>query len=500
MDVSGWIAVVDAGDFTIAREIIMRGVAALFFLAFLSGFFQFPALLGEHGLSPAPAFIRRTSWRQGPSLFRWRFTPYSDRLLRLVCAAGMVLAASAVIGIPQLGPAWAPIPVFLAMWGLYLSIVSIGQRFYGFGWEMMLLEAGFVAGFLGSNAVAPPAPILLFLCWMVFRVEFGAGMIKWRGDPQWRDLTAMDFHHQTQPMPGPLSRWAHLRPGWWHKGETAANFAVQLGAPFLLFLPQPIATFGALAIIVSQFALVVTGNYAWLNWLTIILATAAISDSTLAWIAGGPWPGLSWFGIEPHTVEGAAASPLWWAVGITVVFVWMLVLSREPLLNLLSPHQRMNASFNVFKLVNAYGAFGSMTRVRRELIIEGTMLEDPTESDWLPYEFKGKPGDVYRTPRQFAPYHLRLDWVMWFAALGAYREQWFRALLVRLAQGDPGIRRLLRIDPYDGEAPALLRVRVFEYRYATPVERNETGRYWTRELQGTLVRPSSLDDLKPIGA
>ena len=500
MDVSGWIAVVDAGDFSIAREIIMRGVAALFFLAFLSGYFQFPALLGEHGLSPAPAFIRRTSWRQGPSLFRWRFTPYSDRLLRLVCATGMVLAASAVIGIPQLGPAWAPIPVFLAMWGLYLSIVSIGQRFYGFGWEMMLLEAGFVAGFLGSHAVAPPAPILLFLCWMVFRVEFGAGMIKWRGDPQWRDLTAMDFHHQTQPMPGPLSRWAHLRPAWWHKGETAANFVVQLGAPFLLFLPQPIGTFGAFAIIVSQLALVVTGNYAWLNWLTIILATAAISDSTLAWIGGGAWPGLSWFGIEPHTAEDAAASPLWWAAGITVVFVWLLVLSRKPLLNLLSPHQRMNASFNVFKLVNAYGAFGSMTRVRRELIIEGTTLEAPTESDWRPYEFKGKPGDVYRTPRQFAPYHLRLDWLMWFAALGAYREQWFRTLLVRLAQGDLGIRRLLRIDPYDGEAPALLRVRVFEYRYATSVERSETGRYWTRELQGTLVRASSLGDLKPVRA
>lgn len=497
MDVSGVIAVVDAGDFTIAREIIMRGVAALFFLAFLSGFRQFPALLGENGLSPATEFIRRTSWRQGPSVFRWRRTPYSDRLMRIVCAVGMALATSAVIGIPQLGPAWAPIPIFLAMWGLYLSIVSIGQRFYGFGWEMMLLEAGFLAGFLGSHAVDPPAPILLFLCWMVFRVEFGAGMIKWRGDPQWRNLTAMDFHHETQPMPGPLSRWAHLRAPWWHKVETAGNFVVQLGAPFLLFLPQPIATFGALAIIASQLALVVTGNYAWLNWLTIILATAAISDSTLAWFGGGPWPGLSWFGIEPHTTAETHASPLWWSAGIMVVFLWLLVLSRRPLLNLLSPNQRMNAAFNVFKLVNAYGAFGSMTRVRRELIIEGTRACDPSESDWLPYEFRGKPGDVYRTPRQFAPYHLRLDWLMWFAALGAYREPWFRALLVRLAQGDRGIRTLLRTDPYDGGAPALLRVRVFEYRYATSVERRETGRYWTRELQGTLVRPCSLTDLSP---
>lgn len=242
-------------------------------------------------------------------------------------------------------------------------------------------------------------------------------------------------------------------------------------------------------------ALVITGNYAWLNWLTIILATAAISDSSLAWITGGPWPGVSWYGIEPHTAANAPASPLWWAAGITLVFLWLLVLSRKPLLNLLSPNQRMNAAFNAFKLVNAYGAFGSMTRVRRELVIEGTLCDDPSESDWRPYEFRGKPGDVYRTPRQFAPYHLRLDWVMWFASLGAYREPWFRTLLVRLARGDPGIRRLLRTDPYDGGAPALIRVRVFEYRYSTSVERRTTGRYWTREFRGMLVRPSSLDDL-----
>ena len=494
MDLSGWISIVDAGDYTVARELVMRGVAAIFFIAFLSSFRQFPALLGTKGLSPAPLFLTRTTWREGPSLFRWHRTPYSDRLLRLVCLVGMALAASAVIGIPQLGPTWAPILVFLAMWGLYTSIVSIGQRFYGFGWEMLLLEAGFLVGFLGSHAVAPPAPILLLVCWLVFRLEFGAGMIKWRGDPQWRNLTAMDYHHQTQPMPGPLSRWAHLKPAWWHRSETAGNFVIQLGAPFLLFLPQPIASFAALAIIISQLALVLTGNYAWLNWLTIILATAAISDSFLSWIAGGPWPGFSWFGIGADVSAPETESPLWWAVGITAVFLWLVVLSRKPLLNLLSSQQKMNAAFGPWKLVNAYGAFGSMTRTRHELIIEGTLGDDPSSAEWLPYEFKGKPGDVSRIPRQYAPYHLRLDWMLWFAALGAYREAWFRAFLVKLATGDPAIRALLRHDPYDGAPPTFIRVRVFEYRFATSVERRETGNYWTRELQGTLVRPKSFKD------
>src|SRR5699024_7522855 len=181
----------------------MRGIAAVYGVAFLAALNQFPALLGERGLSPAPEYIERTSARDRPSLFRWRFTPYSDRLLRIVCVIGMVLSLSVVVGLVQLGPVWTTIPVFLVMWWLYLSIVNIGQYYYGFGWESLLLEAGFVVGFLGTHEVVPPFLILLFFRWVVFRLEFGAGMIKMRGDPAWRNLTAMNYHHQTQPMPNP---------------------------------------------------------------------------------------------------------------------------------------------------------------------------------------------------------------------------------------------------------------------------------------------------------
>lgn len=492
MDLTALLSLLEGHDHLIAREVIQRGVAAVFVLAFLSSLRQFPVLLGERGLLPAEEFLARAGDRAGPTLFRWHRTPYSDSLLRVMCLAGIVLGAAVVVGLPQQGPAWSMIAVFGAMWGLYLSIHSVGQVFYGFGWESMLLECGFLVGFLGSHEVAPPLLILFFLRWMLLRLEFGAGMIKMRGDDSWRDLTAMDHHHQTQPMPGPLSRIAHLAPGRWHRLEVLGSHVVQLGVIWLILLPQPIASFAAVLVILSQLYLVVTGNYAWLNWLTILIAFSAISDSFLRWTVGGPWPGWGW---QQWTLGGeladGAASPLWWHLLILAVFAVLCVLSWKPLRNLFSSRQLMNASFNRFHLVNAYGAFGSMTRRRYEVIIEGTLAPDPqtaTAEDWRPYEFPGKPGEVARRARQFAPYHLRLDWQMWFLALRPGADPWFVALLEKLRDGDPGVRRLLRVDPFDGRAPTGIRVRYFEYRYARPDERRESGAWWVRTDLGVIAR------------
>src|SRR5699024_5625235 len=252
------------------------------------------------------------------------------------------------------------------------------------------------------------------------------------------------------------------------------------------------ASIAATIIILSQLALVVTGNYAWLNWVTILIVFSAISDSFLYSLVGGGWPAWGWEHIAAVLRgEAETQSPAWWLVLIAVVFVFLCVLSWQPLLNLFSSHQLMNASFNRWHLVNAYGAFGSMTQVRREIIIEGTMSTDPSaETGWQAYEFKGKPGDVYRRPPQVAPYHLRLDWMMWFLALGSGNQPWFRRMLEKILDGDPQIRRLLYKDPFDGEAPVLIRVKVFEYRYATASERRETGQFWWREELGTLVPPT----------
>src|SRR5699024_4607567 len=218
------------------------------------------------------------------------------------------------------------------------------------------------------------------------------------------DLTAMDYHHQTQPMPNPLSRWAHRKPPWWHRSETLGSHIIQLVMPWLLFFPQPIASIGATIIIFSQLALVITGNYAWLNWITILIAFSGISDSFLKMLVGGGWPG--WGGnlfvaAAESSVKGQ--TPAWWFIVTAVGLIWLAVLSWLPLRNLFSSRQLMTASFSRCQLVSACGAVCSMSRGRRELISEGTHSADPATDDWHAYEFKGRPGYVFRRAPRVAP-------------------------------------------------------------------------------------------------
>ncbi|REE02526.1 lipase maturation factor family protein [Citricoccus nitrophenolicus] len=487
----GWLAAPD-GEW--AREILQRGVAALYLVAFLSTLNQFRPLLGERGLLPAPELLEAGRQR-GPTLFRrWG---YSDRRLVVLGVVGMAVSALLVAGIPQAGPPWLPLALFLGLYGLYLSVVNIGQVFYGFGWEMLLLEAGFTVGLLGSHQVPPPAPMLILVVWLVFRLEFGAGMIKMRGGSEWRDLTALDFHHQTQPMPNPLSRQAHLKPRWWHRCEVVGNHVAQLGVPFLLFLPQPVASVGAGAIMLTQLWLVATGNFAWLNWATIVLAAAALGDSVLhRLIPALPADLGADAALESGMASGGSAAgiPVYWTVIVLAGSVALIVASVPALRNLFSRRQLMNASFNRWQLGNAYGAFGSVTRQRIEIVIEATEAgsgDHPPEdeADWRPYEFKGKPGDVRRRPRQWAPYHLRLDWMMWFLPLSGLHQRWFHTLLARLLVADPAVLRLLRQDPCAGRAPRFIRVRSFRYRFATRAERRETGHYWMRDDGRIVIGP-----------
>lgn len=464
-----------SADYELARQVLQRGVAAIYVIAFLSTAEQFRPLLGERGLLPVPLFLRRTSWRQAPSIFRWH---YSDRMLLLVTAVGTVVAASLVVGLPQLGPPWVPLLAFLLIWALYLSIVSVGQTFYGFGWEMLLLEAGFLVAFLGSNEVAPPLPVIVLVWWLVFRLEFGAGMIKMRGDRVWRDFTALYYHHETQPMPNPVSRYAHLLPKWFHRLEVLGSHIVQLGVPFLLFAPQPVASVAAVLIILTQAWLVLTGNFAWLNVITIVLAFGAVAD---------PW----FLGPGTGAGSGYAPTPLWFEVVVLAASAVMVVLSWWPLRNLLSRRQLMNAAFNPLYLVNAYGAFGSVTKERYEVIVEGTDAEDPDSGPWREYEFRGKPGDPRRVPRQFAPYHLRLDWLMWFLPFGR-GDYWFTVFLRRLLDGDTATLRMLRHNPFPDAPPRWVRARSFHYRFATPAERRADRVWWVRTPVGVFVPPSRL--------
>lgn len=482
MDWAAWLDWFDAQDYEFARQVLQRGVAGLFFVAFLSSLNQFPALLGERGLLPVPDFLEAFSRFRRPTLFRWR---YSDRLLRAVCVTGMAISATLVLGLPQLGPPWVPLIAFLALWLLYMSIVNVGQTFYGFGWEMLLLEAGFTVAFLGSDQTDPPRTILILVAWLVFRLEFGAGMIKIRGGREWRDLTALYYHHETQPMPGPLSRQAHLLPKPFHKLEVLGNHFAQLVVPFFLFAPQPVASIAAGIIIFTQLWLVASGNFAWLNWIAIVLAFAAVSDPVAHAVL--PVIPLDW-----HAAGADRETPLWWLVITLAATLLLVVLSYWPIRNLFSHYQLMNASFNRWQLVNTYGAFGTVTKQRIEVAVEGTMAEDPDDSDWQEYGFKGKPWDVSRMPRQYAPYHLRLDWLMWFLPLRTVHEEWFYAFLAKLLEADAAVLRLLRHDPFDGERPRWVRARTYLYRFSTREEFRETGQRWIRTPLYEAIPPLSL--------
>jgi Lipase maturation factor len=450
-------------------------LAAVYVIAFAAVVFQFRPLLGEHGFLPVPAFVARRRFRDAPSLFQLR---YSDGLAMAVGVAGIVVAALLLFDLPQQGPIWLPMLAWFVLWALYLSVVNVGQIFYGFGWESLLLETGALAVFLGNAETAPPILVVVLVRWLLFRVEFGAGLIKIRGDDCWRRLTCLDYHHETQPMPGPFSWHFHRLPASLHRVEVVANHAAQLVVPWLLFAPQPVAGVAGAIIIVTQLWLVASGNFAWLNALTITLALFAFDNR---WLAP----------LLPIDPPAQAPAPTLYAAVVLAAAAGVVVLSYWPARNLLSSHQAMNASFNRWHLVNAYGAFGSVTRERREVIVEGTADTDiGPDTVWLEYEFKGKPGDPHRRPRQWAPYHLRLDWLMWFAALSpAYADRWFVAFLRRLAAGDEATLRLLRRNPFPERPPALVRARLYHYRFTTRAERQATGDYWVRERLADYAGP-----------
>jgi hypothetical protein len=474
----GWFA---APEYWLSRLVFQRALAVIYLVAFVVAANQFRPLLGSHGIQPIPRFVRAVRFRRAPSIF---YAHYSDRFFALVAWSGALIAGALVAGAGDAVPLWAGMLLWALPWVLYLSIVNVGQTWYGFGWETLLAETGFLAIFLGPADVAPPVLVLWLLRWLLFRVEFGAGLIKMRGDPCWRDLTCLRYHHETQPMPGPLSWWFHHLPMPLHKLEVLANHFAQLVVPFLLFAPQPAARFAAAMMIITQLWLMASGNFSWLNALTITLAIPVLGDTWL-------------HAIIPVSPPTLSPSPTWDEVVVIAVTAMVAALSWLPVRNLLSSRQRMNTSFDPLRLVNTYGAFGSITRVRHEVVVEGTDARHVTrDTVWREYEFKGKPGDPYRRPPQVAPYHLRLDWLMWFAALSpGYADSWFVGFVQRLLANDPDTLKLLRQNPFPTSPPTFVRARLFEYHFTSRAERRATRAWWHRRPIADYLTPVSLDTL-----
>src|SRR5262252_8870833 len=311
------------GDVWITRLLLQRGMAAIYLVAFLCVVRQFKPLLGERGLLPVPAYLRQRRFREVPSIFCWR---YSDRILDAVAWTGLLVSACALCGLTEAGPVLISLFAWLLLWFLYLSIVNVGQKFFAFGWESMLLEAGFFAAFLGPTRMQPSLIPILILRWMLFRTEMGAGLIKLRHDPCWRNLTCLLYHYETQPLPNPLSWYFHRLPAVLHRFSALFSHFVQIVVPFALFAPQPIASIAGGLIIFHQLWLIVSGNYSWLNWLTVVLGCSAFSDRVLALVI-------------PFATQTLAPRPLLFEVPLYHIGAAAVVLSIQPVRNLLSKNQ-----------------------------------------------------------------------------------------------------------------------------------------------------------------
>jgi hypothetical protein len=477
------------GGLWLVRLIFQRGLAAIYLVAFLSALLQFRALLGEKGLLPARRYLERVSFLEAPSIF---FVRCSDRFVSGAAGLGVVVSVSALTGLSERGPLALSVVTWLLLSWLYLSFVNVGQVFYSFGWESMLVEAGFFGAFLGPTRSEPSIVPVLILRWVLFRAELGAGLIKLRHDPCWRDLTCLFYHYETQPLPNPMSRTFHEFPRWLHRFSVLFSHFVQVVVPFGVFAPQPAAAIAAAFIILHQALLIVSGNYSWLNWLTIVLAITASSDAVLHVVLPVVPPRLA----ARSSAHDAALYVLAGAV---------LVMSIRPMLNLFSRNQVMNFNYNSLHLVNAYGAFGRITRERHEVVLEGTgedTIRDATE--WKEYDFRAKPGRLARRPPQVAPYHLRLDWLMWFLPFSVRVAQgevvpleyelWFVRLVEKLLQGDKATVGLLGHNPFPDRPPRFIRARFYHYRFATKEERRATGAYWQRALLGEYLPPVAHSD------
>jgi hypothetical protein len=470
----------ELAGYALTKLIYQRGLALVYLIAFLVAANQFVPLLGEKGLLPVPLWLKRVGFLESPSLF---YLFPKDAAFRIAAWLGVLLSLFALSGFSERFGNGVSAATWLALWALYLSFVNVGQVFYGFGWESMLLEAGFYAIFLGGAKTAAPALVIWMIRWMLFRTMFGAGMIKLRGDTCWKDLTCMYYHYETQPIPNPLSWFFHWLPKEIHKLSVLFNHFVELIVPFAFFAPQPFAAIAGGITLLFHGILLVSGNFSFLTLLTMVLAVSTLNDKAISAV------------LRFVPAAGAPLTPLHWQATLVLGAV-VLLMSFRPLINLLSPRQAMNISYNPLHLVGSYGAFGSITRPRYEVIVEGTDEAVLTESTtWREYEFKAKPGALGRTPPQIAPYHLRLDWLMWFAGFSSYEDHpWFVHLMAKLLQGDEKILALMGKNPFPDAPPRYVRALLYEYHFTTLEERRENGDVWRRRLVQPYFPPVSLRD------
>jgi hypothetical protein len=461
------------------RFAILRLLALVYLTAFLVTARQFRPLIGAHGLYPAQTFLTHVLHATGS---RWNGFVKLPTIFWLGCSDGAISAVAWLgVGISALVLAGATNALLqFLLWAMYLSIAQVGGKFYGYGWESQLCETGFLAILLCPvrtihpiRATAPPRVVIVLFRFLIVRIMLGAGLIKMRGDDCWRDLTCLVYHYETQPNPNPLARWLHAMPVWFHKIGVAFNHFVELGAPWFAFGPRRVRLVAGGLFVVFQVSLILSGNLSFLNWLTIVPAIACFDDRLFT------------------TRSLSLAAPSFrHSVGAGVAAGVLGFLSIQPIANLFSRFQIMNRGYDPLRLVNTYGAFGSVSRERFEIVLQGTSDEEITESTkWLEYELPCKPGDVTRRPCIVSPYHYRLDWQLWFCGFrDLNREPWLAYLAFKLLRGEHV--PLFAKDPFPSAPPKWIRARVYWYRFTKPGD----PVWWKRDDVGEYLAPVGRDD------
>ncbi|PWU21966.1 MAG: membrane protein [Verrucomicrobia bacterium] len=487
----------NSGSYVLASWLFLRLLGLIYLAAFVSLAVQIRGLVGANGILPVADLLRLQT--EGRSRRWWRVPTLcwfssSDRALVLQCWGGAILAVALTIGI-------APRVALPLLWALYLSLLAACWLFLGYQWDILLLETGFLSIFLAPaglwpkwpGAQAPSHLILWLMWWLLFRLMFSSGMVKLRSrDPTWRNFTALCHHYQTQPLPTPLAWHVSQLPPRFHKASAALMFGIELLAPFLLWGPPSARRTAAALFILLMVLIQVTGNYCFFNLLGIALSLLLLDDAVL-----GPvfdklvptWNNERWVAL-PHpaqrdgSVAGAGGTPaLLWGLALIIFALSvprLLLLFR---LDIIWPRmvEFVLEYLEPFHFVNSYGLFAVMTTERPEIIVEGS--DDGLT--WRAYEFRWKPGDVKRAPKFVAPHQPRLDWQMWFAALGYYQNNpWFTRLLRRLLEGSPTVLALLRNNPFEARPPRFLRAVICDYRFTNRTERQTTGAWWKSERRG----------------
>ncbi|HVK86276.1 MAG TPA: lipase maturation factor family protein [Kofleriaceae bacterium] len=537
-------------DYGLTRWLILRLLGLVYVCAFVGLLRQGPALLGEDGLTPVGSYLDalrangQTFW-DVPSLL-WLNS--SDAALSLWAWLGLALSIALLVG-------YANTISLLVLWVIYGSFVRTGQLWFSFGWELQILETTVLAAFLAHAwdprplKAPPPSRIAIGLMrWLALRIMLGAGLIKLRGDACWTELTCLDYHFETQPIPNPLSAWVHHLPHWVHAIGVVLNHVTELLLPLFAFGPRRLRLVAGVGMAAFQIVLIISGNLAFLNWLTLVPILACFDDEFLRrfaparlrrWLATRIPPAVArdpkqlvfafgaallWFLVWPP-IFGELPAPIQVALAL-VLGAFMILIAIGQRATITSPGRRldgtqlalgcllalvalkslpvvgnlvgsgrqaMNRSYDRLELVNTYGAFGSVGGTRHELIIEGTRDPDPATATWQAYELPCKPGDLARRPCILGPYHLRLDWLIWFAAMSEQpRDPWVLRLVEKLLAGDRTIRTLLAVDPFHGEPPTYVRIRRFAY-HLQPLGADA---WWTRDHEQLWLPPVSLADFE----